>query len=344
MIRRGAGVLTCVAQLVGAPVYALEPPAPPVTSGTEAEPSMPEGEAMTREQAVALAHFRAGKRHYDEGRYAEAAEAFAQSLAAVWTINAMCNMAIALDRAGDAVAALRTYREYLARAEPNDPHRPAALARSERLRERVGEVLLQLDSAEKIRAIRINGEDVALDAFPWLTLPGPLEVEFIGEAPGQRRTIRADVRAGGTATIVFPGFVGPLPLPPDPPSTTKPSAPPPKPSRRLVALRAGFWTSTALTIAGGAAVAAFGSLTLREKRWVERGGCDGVCTLGDTPDVHYENFERYKLATNVAVGLTAALGLTALVLGVALRQERARNQASTRAGLRWRGSAVELTF
>lgn len=340
-IRRGAAALVCAAQITAAPAHALQPPTPPALPSSDAGAASPE-KATTPEQAAALAHFRAGKQHYAERRYTEAAEAFAQSLAAVWSIEAVYNMAISLDRASDLVAALRTYREYLELADANDEHRPTALERSELLRQRVGEVLLQLDSAEKIRAIRINGAPVAEDAFPWLTLPGPLEVEFVGEAPGQVRKIRADVRAGGTATIVFPGFVGPLALPPDQPPPKK-VAPAPRPSPREKALRAGFWTTASLAAAGGVAVAVFGSLTLVEKkrRWE---GCDDICTPINKPAIHEANFYRYLNATNIAVGISAALGLTAIVLGVALRQERARNRVSTRARVRWHGPAVELTF
>src|SRR5690606_31599826 len=125
-----------------------------------------------------------------------AAEAFDRSLAAAWSINALYNKAQSLDRASDLVAALAAYREYLAHAKPNDEHLSAAISRSEQLRQRLGEVLLQIDSPEAIREIRINGEAVEPASFPRLTLPGPLDVEFVSEA-GQRKHIRADVRAGG---------------------------------------------------------------------------------------------------------------------------------------------------
>lgn len=332
--RRGAVAVTCcAAQLVVAPVRAQEP---------TASPSPPEAPtaAAAPDQAAALAHFREGKQRYGERRYAEAAEAFARSLAAAWSIEAAYNMALSLDRASDLVAALQAYRAYLERADVNDEHRATALERSELLRQRVGEVQLQIDSIEAIREIRINGAPVATSAFPWLTLPGPLEVEFVGEAPGQRRTIRADVRPGGTATIVFPGFVGPIAVPSDRPGP--PVAPAPKVEPRQRALRTAFWTTASLAAAGGVTVAVLGSLTLVYKERVEA-GCDGICAEGELPD-RRDTFHDLRAATNVAIPIAVALGVTAIALGVVWRRERSRSPASTRAGLRWLGPAVELTF
>ncbi|MCY1011137.1 hypothetical protein OV079_37375 [Nannocystis pusilla] len=293
------------------------------------------------DQAAALVYFREGKQHYSERRYAEAAQAFDRSLAAAWSINAAYNKALSLDRASDLVAALQAYRDYLEHAETQDQHRVTALERSEQLRQRLGEVLLQVDSPEAIREIRINGDAVDKDAFPRLTLPGPLDVEFVGEAPGQRKHVRADVRAGGTVTIVFPGFVRPEVRPPP---AVKPPAGPlvPEESRRLKGLRAGFWTTTSLALAGGVTVAILGSrvLVARDRA---HAGCDGLCEEGEKQGL-YRTFFALQDATNVAIAVSAAVGVAALALGIALGRERARRPVATRAGLRWLGSTVELTF
>lgn len=324
---------------IEAPAATVAPEPPPEV----ASPPSPEAPQPVPDQAAALVHFREGKQHYNERRYAEAAEAFSRSLEAAWSINAAYNKALSLDRASDLVGALEAYRDYLARAETQDQHRATALERSEQLRERLGEVLLQVDSPEAIKEIRINGEVVDKAAFPRLTLPGSLEVEFVGEAPGQRKNVRADVRAGGTVTIVFPGFVRPevRPVgPPKPPGT----AVVPGESRRLKALRAGFWTTTSLALAGGATVAILGSrvLVARDRA---RAGCEGVvCEEGEKEGL-YHTFWSLQKATNVAIAVSAAVGVAALALGIVLRRERARRPpVSTRAGLRWLGSAVELTF
>lgn len=353
---RGAVAVLCAAELTFTPVVARaqEPVAgssaspessasapSPASEGETEAPASPDVAAPVPDQAAALMYFREGRQHYNERRYAEAAQAFDRSLAAAWSINAAYNKALSLDRASDLVAALQAYRDYLEHAETQDQHRVTALERSEQLRQRLGEVLLQVDSPEAIREIRINGDAVDKDAFPRLTLPGPLEVEFVGEAPGQRKHVRADVRAGGTVTIVFPGFVRPEVRPSD---AVKPPAGPlvPEESRRLEGLRAGFWTTTSLALAGGVTVAILGSrvLVARERA---RAGCDGLCEEGEKQGL-YRTFFALQDATNVAIAVSAAVGVAALALGIALRRERARRPVSTRAGLRWLGSTVELTF
>lgn len=350
---RGATALLCAVTLTSTSARGQEPSS--VERPGDDEPTQPESPEVASEaptsdeaprppdQAAALEAFREGVRHYDARRYAEAAEAFDRSLAAAWSINALYNKAQSLDRASDLVAALAAYREYLARAEADDRHRSTALARSEQLRQRLGEVLLQIDSPEAIREIRVNGETVDADAFPRLTLPGPLDVEFVGEA-GQRKNIRADVRAGGAVTIVFPGFVRPQVRPVEP---AKPpiGATQPVESQRHKGLRAGFWATTSLTLAGGVTVAVLGSRVLVYGRR-EAGVCDPMCDESEAreKDRLREQFGTYKTATNVAVALTAAAGVVALALGIALKRERSRGTASTRAGVRWLGSAIELTF
>ncbi|MBZ5715507.1 tetratricopeptide repeat protein [Nannocystis pusilla] len=321
------------------PPAATEAPEPPPEVAT---PPSSEAPQAVPDQAAALVHFREGKQHYNERRYAEAAEAFSRSLEAAWSINAAYNKALSLDRASDLVGALEAYRDYLGRAETQDQHRATALERSEQLRERLGEVLLQVDSPEAIKEIRINGEVVDKAAFPRLTLPGSLEVEFVGEAPGQRKNVRADVRAGGTVTIVFPGFVRPEVRPAGPPKAPGTAVAPGE--SRLKGLRAGFWTTTSLALAGGATVAILGSrvLVARDRA---RAGCEGVvCEEGEKEGL-YRTFWSLQKATNVAIAVSAAVGVAALALGIVLRRERARRPpVSTRAGLRWLGSAVELTF
>ncbi|WAS93976.1 tetratricopeptide repeat protein [Nannocystis punicea] len=333
---------------------AQEPVAPassqPQESAIEAPPEAPtspdasgsiEAPASAPDQAAALAYFREGKQHYSERRYAEAAEAFSRSLEAAWSINAAYNKALSLDRASDLVGALRAYRDYLEHAETQDQHRLTAVERSEQLRQRLGEVLLQIDSPQAIREIRINGAAVDKEAFPWLTLPGPLDVEFVGEAPGQRKHIRSDVRAGGTVTIVFPGFVRPEVRPVEPPKPPGGFVPAEE-SRRVKALRAGFWTTTSLALAGGVTVAILGARVLVAKERADA-GCDGLCEEGEKQGLR-RTFHTLQDATNVAIAVSAAVGVAALALGIVLRRERARRPVSTRAGLRWLGSAVELTF
>lgn len=316
---------------------------PTVARAQEPASAVPVEDATTEQvtdQAAALAAFREGKRHYGERRFREAAEAFERSLAAAWSIEAAYNMALSLDRAGEALAAYRAYRGYLERAAADDQHRATALERSEQLREEIAEVLLQLDSPEAIREIRINGAPVAKDAFPWLTLPGPLEVEFIGEA-GQVKVVRSEVRPGGTATIVFPGFLRSEPAPvvrPPPPVVEKPK---PDPKWRRV-VRATYAT-TGLTLASGVAMIGLGARTLVLEEWRSL-KCPCEPEQAAKKKQGLEDLETYATATNVMIGVTAALGVTAIALGVFALRNRKQWSAVQRARIRWLGAAVELVF
>lgn len=338
--RRCVAALACVSLMAGR-ARAQGPGADaPGVEGSADAPAMT-GDQEVSDQAVALGNFREGARLYKERRYREAAAAFERSLQAVWSINAAYNMALSLDRVGDEVAAFEAYRRYLERAESTDEHRATAQERAEALRGRLGEVQLQLDSPEAIREIRINGEVVAREAFPWWTKPGPLAVEFIGEAEGQVQEVRAEVRPSGTATIVFPGFPRPAEeVRPQPP----PEAPPPSPARPR-ALRAGFWSLLGLTAASGVSIGVFGALTL-EYEWRRsnlKESC-GVPCDPSLPSAWERKFEAFHAATNAMIGVTVALGVAAAVVGIVALRERPRRTSTVRARVRWFGPAAELTF
>lgn len=339
VVRLGAVVLACASLAAASPARAQEP----AGSGEAVAPSGEAGasEDGASDQAVALQEFREGARLYKERRYREAAAAFERSLRAVWSINAAYNMALSLDRVGDDLAAFEAYRRYLERAEPDDEHRATAQERAEALRLRLGEVQLQLDSPEAIRELRINGEAVTPGAFPRWTEPGPIVVRFVGEAEGQEQEVRGEVRAGGTATIVFPGFPRresvAVPRPePDPPTPT------PTPTRPR-ALRAAFWSMIGLTAASGVSIGAFGALTLDYEG--RRNNLKESCGVPCDPSLPAEwerKFEAYHKATNAMIGVTVALAVVATALGIAALRERPRSTA--RARLRWLGPAAEVTF
>lgn len=355
--QRAAAVFVSVVLGLPPPAHAQEPAAPePSPAPVEAEASeAAKAPAAPSESDLARAYFREGTRLFNAGRYPDAAAAFERSFTTAWSINAAYNAALSHEMARDPVAALRAYRRYLAEAAADDKDRAMAEASSEKLRAQVGEVQFQIDSAEAIKEIRINGVKVPLDAVPWVTLPGPLAVEFIGAAPEQRAAVRSDVRPGGTATIVFPGFVSPEPIvkPPPEPRPERPGPSPvanPQSLRRQSALRAAFWTSAGLAAASGAAVAVLGALALHYKGRREQPVCSGGVCPDDAAEQGAQKPAleaaalRYGTATNAMIGVTAAFGLAALALGIVALRERPRRGASTRARVRWVGPAVQLTF
>lgn len=340
MTGRGRVLSLVLASLCAMPAAPLVARAQPETS--EAAPP----EAGEGNHADALANFREGKQLYGERRYLEAARAFGRSLAAAWSIEAAYNMALSYDRAEDLIAASAAYRLYLERAAGDDQHRATALERSEELRRRIGEVRLQIEGPGAPRQIKINGVEVAEDAFPWFTTPGPLDVEFIGERPGETKRVAAEVQPGGTVTIVFPGFPRVEEPPPKKDPVKPPSEPLPASQRRQKALRAGFWTSAALAAASGAAVAVFGGLSLYHQRRRNHLAdlCPTPCSDPTIPDAEQRAAEVNGTRANVMIPFAAVLGVTAIALGVTILRERPRGPAVTRTRARWLGPAVELRF
>lgn len=341
MTRRARVLSTVLASLCAVPSVPLVVRA----QGAPAEASPSEASPAEPDHAEALTRFREAKRLYGERRFLEAARAFERSLASAWSIEAAYNMALSFDRAEDLLGASAAYRLYLERAAPDDQHRATALERHDQLRRRIGEVRLQIDGLEALRQIKINGVEVARDAFPWFTIPGPLDVEFIGERPGQSKHVSAEVQPGGTVTIVFPGFPRAASSPEVP--AQPPSAQPPSPSpRRQKALRAGFWTSAAAAFASGAAVAVFGGLNLyhQGRRNDVSGLCPKPCSDPSLLDGAQRAAEVNATRANVMIPIAAVFAVTAIALGVTILRERPRGAAATRARARWLGAGVELWF
>jgi len=323
-----AALVVSLALPPSGPARAQEAPATPAVSPSD--------------QELALQRFREGRRLYEERRYRDAARAFEASLAATWSIEALYNMALALDLADDTLAAQSAYRLYLERASGEDPHRATALERSEQLRGRLGEVFLQIDSSQALRQVRINGEEVSIDAFPWATKPGPLEVEFVGAEPGQVKRVVAEVRAGGAVTIVFPGFVKAAEPPPRETAPPTPREPPPD-LRRPKALRAAFWASAGATLASGVALGVFGGLSLHHqaRRNDLATSCPKPCTDPSIPDGAERAAEVNAIRANVMIPIVAVFGVTALALAITRLRERPRGQPRRASAL---GAALVVWF
>ena len=310
--------------------YALEPaPATPTLAPTS-----------TSDQGEALRRFRAARELYSAGAYADAARGFESSYAAAPSAEAAYNAAIAHDKTGLDLVTMAWLHLYLASALPDDPSRPWAVQRVEELRARLGELDLQLDNPDEIHLLTLNGEEVTLADFPRLVTPGPIALRLVGGAPEEVADITAEVAAGGTWTIHFPGFArapeATAPLPPVTRPEPQPEPDKPQPTRPLLAL---FWTATGLTAASGLATGVLGGLTLRA--WNDYPTCAQRldCPAARGP------FQRHKDATNAMIGVTAGLAVITLALGLAALRERRRARRDDVAGrLRVTLAGVELAF
>ena len=94
-------------------------------------------------------------------------------------------------------------------------------------------------------------------------------------------------------------------------------------------------------------IGVLGGMTLRYRNeWLSLQCPDGVCEPGSpSPEDARMNFERYKPATNVAIGATAGVAAVTLILGVVAyrRGQRPVESASLRGRSSARRPQVRLT-
>lgn len=328
--------LLCTTMLTPIRVAAQPPEPPPASPPADAPASPPPSPDPPSAQAEALRLFREARVLYTAGQPREAALAFERSFAAAASPEAAYNAALAHDRADDPVATLTWFRRYLEIARKDtDPSYPLAVARIDELRDRVGELRVEIKQPDEVRELTVNGEPVPLDSFPRLVRPGPLALRFTGAAPGQVVDLASEARPGETATIYFPGFarqLDPVPAPIVRPEPPRDPAPTPRNS-----LKIAFGLGAGLTGVGAVLIGVFGGLALREQRLYAE---YPVCMNGDCPEgydydewqAHVPAAQRYEVATNAMIGVTAGLAVITLALGIAALREARRPRPSTRAG------------
>ena len=73
----------------------------------------------------------------------------------------------------------------------------AAIKKSNRLRQLVGELKLQLDEDVVLRGVKVADKMVPLDDFPLLVLPGSFIVELSGPKDGTPAQLRGHRRGRG---------------------------------------------------------------------------------------------------------------------------------------------------
>ena len=346
--RRFAGLATAIAIVTAAARPAGATPAATPAGGGAADDDLrdrsdqtetvaPGAETPAAARARAIAHFRRGVELLEAGDARAAAGEFRRSFEAEESLEALIAEARALERAGDAVAALRVYVEY-SEFEDDDAERNAeAQARARALRLQVGELGLRAPDPAAIREVRIDGVPVALAELPRLMRPGAVTIEIVGVEDGQRRVLEAEVRGGERTTIEFTGFPkAPTAAPPPPRQPADNTA---KERRRR--LRAAAWGGAAATGAGWLAVAALGGLTLDARADFDAKLCPPPETGGCPPGASYPHaeaarFEQLRGATNAMIGVSA--GLAVITAGLALAgwlPRRTDRREAWRGGLRW---------
>lgn len=307
---------------------------------------------LSEAQAEARRLFRLAKEQFNAAEYPAAAGNFEASFSAAESPEAAYNAALAHDKAGARVATMTWFRRYIAyESSTRDTGYPHALRRVEELRARLGELRLQVDSSEPVRAVFVNGEAVALGDFPRLIEPGRIEVRLLGDRPDAVVDIPVEVAPGGTWTIHFTGFARtpaePLPRP-SPPVVRPDPVPVPHPDavRRVRALAILTWTGAGLTAASAITMGVFGGLALRKQAAWESHLC-GRHICADqyvAAESDADALRGYVRATNVLVGVTAGLAVITLALGVTALRERQKARDAATGRLRVTFAGLQLAF
>jgi tetratricopeptide (TPR) repeat protein len=245
-------------------------------------------------------HFSRGQELAEAGEYTRAAAAFERAYEIYPHQAVLANIAMCYDKAGKLAQAVIAYRRYL--SNPVDAGKNTKM--QERLREleaMIGE--LDIECAEPDCRITVDGVDRGLAPLTVVVLPGAHKIEAFA---GERRVALVNGRVGR-------GEVAKIEL--SEPGDADPTEPPGKEPVALetapddgVSLGAPFWVATGVGVAAGVTTIVFGALTVKEH--------DRYEAADRLDEQAKQDGERYRLITNVMIGVTGAAAATATALAI----------------------------
>lgn len=268
------------------------------------------------------------------GENVAAAEAFMRSYELQPTSEALFNAALAHENAGAAIDAITTYERFLAEPGRTEKYVPQAEASIEALMRTVAVLKGVRHAPTRPPAeLFIAGQRVELDGFPVLVMPGEVEVEVV-DAAGKRASEVYELGAGDALVVDLRALLPPEPEPKPPEDIETPAEPPediepPAPAPRGELLRKLTWAGIGLSAGTAIAAGTMGYLTGRQGQDFEVDTCyefpDGICP-GDfepgDPRSHNSTYRRYWISTAVLTGVSGALAVASLAVGLASRRYR----------------------
>ena len=306
----------------------------------------------TAEPTTAGEWYRRGIQLGSSEEFVEAAAAFLRSYELQPTSEALFNAGLAYQNAGDAIAAIQTYRRFLAEPKHSSELARAAERSIDALMREVGVLKVRYPPDRPPTQLYIAGELRELGELPLLLPPGPVTIEVVDER-GKRARETYQI-AGGEALVVDLRAL--LPPPPEPELDLDPKLDPgvepgvdsgPTPeqleaarvhARRSKRLRTATWAGIGLTGAAGIATATLGGLAARERQAYDRFTCfeypNGDCPKGfvtGEPKTHLLAFKRYRIGAGIALGLTGGFAIGTLAVGLlSLRSKRKADRAQSK--------------
>lgn len=265
--------------------------------------AQPTDEALQR----AGESFRQAQAAFARREYAAAAAAFEQAARMVPHPTALLNAAEAWELAGDLPRAAESAEKVLALPEAEASFRTEAEARLAAVVTRIARI--RFEGPATLRARIDGGEELALPVRRWLT-PGPHAVEVSGVEGGPYRR-QMTVQAGEDRTVDLsspPPSPVPKALPPAPPPRPRPKAvePAPETEHDSAAPPPAAWVSFGLAAAGGIVIGVFGGLTIAARKDFD----------AEPTQDHADTFNKNKLVTNVAIGITAAAAAVGAIVWI----------------------------
>ncbi|MFO7564287.1 MAG: hypothetical protein R6X02_16695 [Enhygromyxa sp.] len=299
----------------------------------------------------------------NSGDFVGAAEAFLRSYELQPTSEALYNAGFAYQQAGDALAAIDSYRRLLEEPERNEELAQAAEASIAELLQAVGTLKgIRYAPSRPPAELYVGGRRYEPDELPILLAPGPVLIEVVDEQ-GERARETYEVAAGEALVVDLRALLPPRAEPPgelggrvedqvedDPGPSPEPLATTPTQARRAKQLRTATWIGVGLTGAAGLSAVTLALLANRERSTYlgatchETGTCPEGFEIGD-PEGNFTSYERYRLGTAISVGIVGGLAIGTLVVGLLSWQlERKAARKNTRVRLAPSPGGLVLSF
>jgi tetratricopeptide (TPR) repeat protein len=281
-----------------------------------------EDEKLTEpEKDQAAASFLAGQELFRQGAYLEAAAAFEKANSLRPHPHALANIGYCYDEASDYPRAVEAFRKYLENPTQENPQFNARIKnRLKELEPKVGDLEVKCHSLRC--EVIADGISRGVSPKSFVLLAGSHEVQVVALDEGVTLNYAVTI-AGGEKTVLDVALPRPQPSKPTD-ATHGPSVETaPKSDKEPIRLRAPFWVATAATVVGVGAVAVLGGLNYSNMEDFKKAGSDDVQLK--------ERGDSLTLGSKIAVGLTAATAVTAIICAI-IDLKRSRGKSGGRHG------------
>ncbi len=300
-------------------------------------------------ESIAQLRFEEGLRQYDARDYEAALQSFLGALELSSSPNARLYVARCLRDLGRLAEAISEY--HIAAREAEDlTHSEARYAATQQaadserqaIASNVSWLVLRLTSPPPGLTIRVGEREVPLQALelPIPVDPGPVQVH--AEAPGFQSSRNTLTLVAGQRRVVELTLSRRSSDEHAPDEDTDSLSTAPSTSHQVNGLAISTYTFIGLTIAAGAALSVLGALALQCFNDLQSECGDGPCPSGYAEEI--EAGRAFRLETNVLIGVTAALAVTALALGIMTLVRRPRAGGDELSSVALTGSGLRVVW